>query len=135
MEKTITYNKHDVYKIISDYPLMLKIIREVGETEVEFRGTAQYGVEATLPKAQGVVGKALEMEVIRRNDRNKRLFDYLNKVKWINKNRNKLTDKRDIEILDYLLDGTSMLKVSKIIGVSPQWLDKLRNDIVDKLCE
>jgi DNA-binding NarL/FixJ family response regulator len=134
MGQTITYNKHQVYEIIADYNWMLKFIREAGEQEVEFQGTAQYGVEASLPRGQGLVSQALENEVMRRNDRLRRLFDYLNKVKFIKDNRKKLTDIREIEILDYLLDGKSVSAISRIIVMSRQQIDKIRSDIVDKLC-
>jgi DNA-binding NarL/FixJ family response regulator len=132
--QTITYNKHQIYEIIADYNWMLKFIREAGEQEVEFKGTAQYGVEASLPRGQGLVSQALENEVMRRNDRLRRLFDYLKKVNFIKDNRKKLTDIRETEILDYLLDGKSVSAISRIIGMSRQQIDKIRSDIVDKLC-
>jgi DNA-binding NarL/FixJ family response regulator len=133
--QTMTYNKHDVYEMIANYDFMMRILKEAREQDVDFKGTAQYGIEATLPSGKGLVSKALENEVMRRNDKQKRLFEYLNKVKFIRENRKKITDKREIEILDYLLDGYSISEIKRIIGLSRQQIDKIRSDIVDKLCD
>ncbi|OLS39119.1 hypothetical protein BTR25_13380 [Bacillus sp. MRMR6] len=135
MEQTVAYNKYDIYEMIDNYKDMINIIRHYEDNleGVDFKGVAQYGVEASLPSGKGLVSKALENEVVRRNERFKRISDYTNKVNYINTKRKKLTDHKEIEILDCLLDGLSLSAISRAMRLSRQQIDKIRSDIVDKL--
>jgi DNA-directed RNA polymerase specialized sigma subunit len=129
------YNKHQIYGILKDYHWM---VREIGRIDrqlstTDFAGVAQYGIEATMPTAQGVVGRALENEIIRRETKSKRLYDYIDKVNFMNENISKITDEREKVVLDCLLDGLSLTAVSKHLGFSRQLVTDIRDDIVNKL--
>jgi DNA-binding CsgD family transcriptional regulator len=123
--------------MIKDYQWMIGLIKEYQyELDVPaFKGVASYGIEASLPKGQGMVSKALELEVERLDGRYKRISDYINKVNYINDNRHKVTDEKEIEVLDCLLDGDSLAAIGRHMGISKRRMDKLRSDIVDRLCE
>jgi hypothetical protein len=137
LEQIIAYNKHQVYEIIKDYQWMIGLIKEYQyELDVPaFKGVASYGIESSLPKGQGLVSKALELEVERLDGRFKRISDYINKVNFINENRHKVTNEKEMEVLDCMLDGESLAAIGRHLGISKRRTDKLRSDIVDRLCE
>ncbi|MET3700143.1 hypothetical protein SAMN05877753_1202 [Bacillus oleivorans] len=129
------FNKHQIYGILKNYHWMVKEIQRIDHylSETDFRGAAQYGIEATLPKAQGVVGKALENEVIRRVNKSKRLQKYIEEVNFINERIPSITDEKEKVVLDCLLDGMSLTGISKHMGISRMQITTIRDDVVDKL--
>jgi helix-turn-helix protein len=135
--KTIAYNKFQVYEIIDDYHWIIQVIKQSeGELDnVTFNGVAQYGIEASLPSGKGLVSMALENEVVRRNEQYKRLYEYIDKVNFINVNRHKVTDEKEKVVLDCLLDGDSLAAVTRHMGMGRKRIDKMRSDIVDKLVD
>lgn len=116
---------------------MIELIKQFEEEldDVGFKGVAQYGLEAALPSGKGLVSMALENEIMRRNVRTKRIYEYINKVNFINTNRQKVKDKREIEVLDYLLDGESLAAIRRYMGIGARQVNKMRSDIVDLLVE
>lgn len=129
------FNKHQIYGILKNYFWMVKEIQRIDYelSKTDFTGTAQYGIEATLPKAQGIVGKALENEILRRSKKSERLMDYIEKVNYINEHMGNITDEKEKVILDCLLDGMSLTAISKHLGMSRKQVTEIRDDIVDKL--
>lgn len=110
-----------------------KINYELSKTD--FKGTSQYGIQATLPTGKGLVSKALESEVIRRNDKSERMIDFANKVVFINDRRDRITDEKEKIVLDCLLDGLSLTATSKHMGISRSMVTDIRDNIVDKLAK
>lgn len=135
MTTAITFSKHQIYGILRDYHWMVNEIKRIDKElqETDFKGTAQYGIEATMPRPQGIVGKALENEVIRRVEKSKRLNKYIEEVIFINQHIPNITNEKEKVILDCLLDGMSLTAVSKHLGVSRRLVTKIRDDIVEKL--
>lgn len=133
----MNYNKFQIYGILKDYNWMLREIQRIDREllKTDFHGTAQYGIEATLPHAVGIVGKALENEVIRRTEKSDRLIDYVNKVNFINDNHHKVTDEKEKVVLDCLLDGMDMSAIAHHLRISRKQTHKLRDDIVNRLAE
>lgn len=129
------YNKHQIYGILKDYSWMVKEIQRIDTylSETDFKGTAQYGIEATLPKAQGIVGKALENEVMRRLNKSKRLQRYINEVNFINERIPVVTDEKEKVVLDCILDGMSLAAISHHLGISRKQVHIIRDHIVDLL--
>lgn len=127
--------KFRIYGILKDYFWMLREIQRIDRElqKTDFAGTAQYGIEATLPHAVGIVGRALENEVIRRDNKSKRLHKYIEEVTFINQHMGAITDEKEKVVLDCLLDGLSLTAISKHLGVSRVQVTGIRNDIVDKL--
>lgn len=64
-------NKKEIENILKDYHWMINSIKELRKS-LQSAGeglTAQYGVEATLPKPQGITGDPIYRELIRREKR------------------------------------------------------------------
>lgn len=131
------YNKFEIYNILRNYFWMVREIKRIDEylEDTDFSGTAQYGIEATLPKAQGIVGKALENEIIRRAKKSKRLLEYIEKVNFINERTERIKDEKEKVVLDCLLDGLSLTAISKHLGISRQQVTDIRDNMVDRLAK
>ncbi|MFE8704123.1 helix-turn-helix domain-containing protein [Cytobacillus sp. FJAT-54145] len=137
MTVAIKLSKYQLYGLLKNYHWMVKEIQRIDHylTETDFQGTAQYGIEATMPKAQGVVGKALENEVTRRVEKSKRLQKYIEEVNLINERIPLVTDEKEKVVLDCLLDGLSLTAISKHLGISRQQVTDIREKIIDTLAK
>lgn len=135
--ETKKFSKHEIYVILKDYHWMLREIKMIDRelATTDFRGVSQYGIEATLPHAKGIVGKAIENEVIRRNKKSKRLLDYAEKINFIHANAYKVTDEKEKVVLDRLLDGMSIAGIAHHMRISRQHAHDLRDKVVKRLAE
>jgi DNA-binding NarL/FixJ family response regulator len=133
----MNFNKFQIYGILKDYSWMLREIQRIDREllRTDFRGTAQYGIEATLPHAVGIVGKALENEVIRRSKKSDRLIEYINKVNFINENMDKVKDEKEKVVLDCLMDGMDISAIAHHLRISRKQVHLLRDNIVNHLAE
>jgi DNA-binding NarL/FixJ family response regulator len=133
----MTYNKFQLYGILKDYHWMIKEIKQIDYelSKTEFQGVAQYGIEATLPHAVGIVGRAIENEVIRRSKKSERMIDYAKKVNFIHERIHKITDEKEKVVLDSLLDGYSLTAISKHLRMSRQNVTDIRDKIVENLAK
>jgi DNA-binding NarL/FixJ family response regulator len=133
----MTYNKFQIYGILKDYYWMIREIQKIDRDlqKTDFSGVAQYGIEATLPHAVGIVGRAIENEVIRRSKKSERMLEYAKKVNFINERIGYITDEREKVILDCLMDGLSLTAISKHLGMSRQLVTDLRDKLVENLAK
>lgn len=133
----VKYNKFQIYEVLKNYHWMVKEINRIDQylNETDFNGCAQYGIEATMPKASGTVGRALENEVARRMKKAKRLNEYIDKVNFVNERIDRIKNEKEKVVLDCLLDGLSLTAVSKHLGISRQQVTDLRDNLVNRLAE
>jgi DNA-binding NarL/FixJ family response regulator len=124
-----------LYDILKNYHWMIKEIQRLSDIleDTEFNGTAQYGLEATLPKAKGNINQAIVSEVTRRTEKSERLQDYVCYVSFINENKHKIKNERERVVLDCLLDGMSLTAISRHLNMSRQHITDLRERIMDIL--
>jgi len=101
----------------------------------DFKGVAQYGIQATLPNGKGVVGKALENEVVRRSEKSKRIYEYIDQVNFINENRRHITDEKEKVVLDCLLDGFSISAIARHLRTGRKQVGNIVDSIVDQLAK
>jgi DNA-directed RNA polymerase specialized sigma subunit len=101
--------------------------------KTESKLTQQWGVSASLPTGKGIVSKALENEIVRRNEKSERLIEYIDKVNFLNENRHKVTDEREKVVLDCILDGMSLAAIGKHLGTYRNQVSKIQDSIVDKI--
>jgi hypothetical protein len=137
MSATKTYNCHQIYGILKNYFWMMKEIKRLDAelNLVEFNGTAQYGITATLPHAVGIVGRALENEVVRRSKKSERMLDYAHKVNFINERLGKVTDEKEKVVLDCMLDGMNLVAIAHHLKISRKQVHILRDTIVNRLAD
>jgi DNA-binding NarL/FixJ family response regulator len=133
----MTYNKFQIYGILKDYFWMIREIQKIDRElqKTDFAGVAQYGIEATLPHAVGIVGRALENEVVRRSKKSERMLDYAKKVNFINERLGKVTDEKEKVVLDCMLDGMNLVAIAHHLHISRKQVHILRDDIVKRLAD
>ncbi|WP_107951556.1 hypothetical protein [Lysinibacillus parviboronicapiens] len=93
--------------MITDYHWMVNAIKEMRAEMVVGAKTAQYGIEATLPKAVGGVGYPIMQEAIRRSKNNKRVGEYEKKLLEVQMLLDRVTGDRELQVLNWMLDGKS----------------------------
>jgi DNA-directed RNA polymerase specialized sigma24 family protein len=137
MMTTTKLNNYQIYDILKSYHWKIREIKRIDEhlEETDFKGVAQYGIEATLPTGKGVVGRALENEIIRRDKKSKRLMNYIEEVNFINDHLDKIKDEKEKVVLDCMLDGMSITAISKHMGISRRHVHKLQDKLVETLGE
>ena len=133
--EVITFNKHQIYGILKDYHWKLREIIQLEKDlqKTDFSGVAQYGIEATLPNGKGIVGKAIENEIIRRSNKSERIVDYAKEVNFINENMHKVKDEKQKVVLDCMLDGFSISAIAHHMQTNRKFIHKMIDDIVDCL--
>jgi DNA-binding NarL/FixJ family response regulator len=132
-----TYNRHQIYGILKDYCWKLREVQRIDKElqKTDFTGTAQYGIEATLPHAVGLVGKAIENEIVRREKKSERVIDYIDEINFINDRMNRIVDEKEKVVLDCLLDGLSIAAVASHLRTSRKQVNLLRDNIVKLLAD
>ncbi|TQR27183.1 hypothetical protein C7Y47_23475 [Lysinibacillus sphaericus] len=117
-ERALVITPGALDSMITDYHWMVNAIKEMRAEMVVGAKTAQYGIEATLPKAVGGVGDPIMQEVIRRSNNIKRVVEYEKKLLEVQKLLDKITDDRDVQVLNWMLDGKSKRWIGKKMGLS-----------------
>nr|WP_221452352.1 LuxR C-terminal-related transcriptional regulator [Bacillus benzoevorans] len=110
----------------------IKISRETLH-EPNSRLTAQYGIEASLPKAQGTTSDPVLSEVVRRNKYWTSVKKYEKKVMEIQSRIHVITDEREYEVLNWILDGKGYRWIARHMGLSETHIRRIKDSIVDKL--
>lgn len=134
---TNDHYKKEIEQILKDYHWMInsiKILRDSMKDAGEGL-TAQYGVEASLPKPKGVTGDPIYREYLRREKRWKKIEQYERKVKMIQDRIHVIQDEREFEVLHWLLDGKSYRWIAMHMGLSKTNIQRIRDSIVDQLSE
>lgn len=126
-------NKKEIANLLRDYYWMTnEIARQRGLlVNAGENITAQYGIEMVMPKGSGT-GDPIYIEVQRRVKKTKRVERLENKVKFIQDRIHLIDNEREKTVLDCLLDGMSMIKISRHMGLSERNIYTLRDNIVDK---
>ncbi|ERI08948.1 LuxR C-terminal-related transcriptional regulator [Aneurinibacillus aneurinilyticus] len=118
--------------------LQEKIQAGINTTNGLAAGTAQYGIEATLPKAKGgnsdPVFRAARNNLKAWERLNGRLKRFENKVKRVDAfaEKNNLSEKEQI-VLEGIMDGQKMKDIAKEVGVSRTRAQELKLEVVKNL--
>jgi DNA-directed RNA polymerase specialized sigma subunit len=128
-------NKKQIAALLRDYFWMVnEIARQRGMLEDAGENlTAQYGIEASMPKAQGGNSDPVYIEVQRRVKKTTRIEKLEKKVSFLQGRIHLIDNEREKTVLDCLLDGMSMIKISRHMGLSERHVYILRDKIVDQM--
>jgi hypothetical protein len=105
-----------------------RYLRDAGEGMV-----AQYGIEAAMPKAQGVNGDKTHAEVARRERKWKRLLTLQETIERIHQAAETIKDEQERLVLEALLDGEKNSMIAKEIGVSRQRYYEIKRSVIIKM--
>ncbi|QSF50940.1 hypothetical protein CPA43_03600 [Staphylococcus warneri] len=95
------YTRDEVRNMIDNYKWMRNII-EAQVYDADSTSTAQYGIEAVMPKAKGGTGDKVLVKVLDRNKEYRRNVKLLNKIQFIDKYEEYITDEKNYHILQML---------------------------------
>ncbi|MRG86990.1 helix-turn-helix transcriptional regulator [Salinibacillus xinjiangensis] len=127
-------NKKQIESILKDYHWMMnsiKLLRESMEDAGE-NITTKYGIESSMPKAQGRNSDPVFQEYKRREKRWAIVEKYEKKVKIIQERIHLIQDERELEVLHWLLEGKSYRWIALHMGLSHSHIKRLRDSIVDQ---
>lgn len=129
--------RKEIENILKDYHWMLNSIKIMRKSldDVSEGLTSQYGLEASMPKAQGVSGDPVFREYIRREKRFKRIHEYEQKIKAIQNRMYLIENEREIEVLHWLLEGKSYRWIARHMGLSFSHIRRIRGRIIDKMSD
>lgn len=110
------YTPSEVRQIISDYKWMKNII-DSQVYECDSTSIGQYGIESSMPKAQGTTGDKVLVRVLR-NDRDYRKTQSLiDKINFIDKNEEYIKNEKNYHILQLLKQGEKHNRIMVIMNV------------------
>ncbi len=130
-------NKIDIENTLKDYHWMInsiKIMRQSLESAGEGL-TAQYGIESSMPKAQGQTSDPVHREVVRRGRHWKKVKGYEEKIKVIQERVHLITNERETEVLHWILEGKSYRWIATHMGLSHSHIRRIKESIVGQLSQ
>ncbi|MFT8928510.1 MAG: helix-turn-helix domain-containing protein [Sporolactobacillus sp.] len=130
-------NKKDIAKILRDY---FWIINEIARqrkmmSEVSANMTGQYGIESSLPHGKNGRSDPVANEVERRDKKFKWIAKLEEKALYVQKGATLITDEREKAVLECMLDGMSIIAISRHMGLSRRHVQRIRDDIADKMSQ
>ncbi|MGE7841390.1 LuxR C-terminal-related transcriptional regulator [Lysinibacillus sp. NPDC093712] len=132
-ERALVLTPDVLDSMITDYHWMVNAIKEMRAEMVIGAKTAQYGIEASLPKAAGGIGDPIMQEAIRRSKNNKRVADYEKKILAVQKLLEKVTGEREVQVLNWMLDGKSKRWIAKKMELSHTHIQNIKENILIKM--
>lgn len=126
-------NKHLLEQWVKDYHWMVNTVKELRNGLIVGAKTAQYGIEATLPKAAGGTSDPIMSEVARRSKHVKRIKEYEDKISAVQERIDKVHTPREIEVLFWLLEGSSMRWIGQHMALSATSIGRIKDNIVSQM--
>lgn len=123
------YTPSEVRQIITDYNWMKNII-DSKVYENDSTSIGQYGIESSMPKAQGTTGDKVLVRVLRNDKEYRKHQELIDKMAVIDDNEELITNNKDYHILQLLKQGEKHKRIMTIMKVGrDNFYDRLR-DIV-----
>ncbi len=134
MGKGQTINEFILDQWIKDYRWMINTVEEL-QNELPIKGakTAQYGIEAALPKASGGTSDVVFSEVNRRKNHLRKINEYIYKISEVQKRVEKVKESREVEVLFWLLEGKSLRWIGKHMALSHVTISNIKDSILENM--
>lgn len=127
-------DKKEIEKILKDYHWMINEIKRQREL-MKITGGNLVAHLDDMPKAKGFTSDPVAREVIRRDEASKWVQKLEEKVLFVQKRMKYITNERERAVLECLLDGLSILAISKHMGLSERHVRRLKDSVVSKMSE
>ncbi|MHC3758874.1 hypothetical protein ACYDLZ_06485 [Staphylococcus succinus] len=128
------YTHDEIRNMIDDYKSMCNLLEEF-LPEVDSNSIAQYGIESTLPKPQGVNNSKVESSVLVRDKVTKRQQKLIDKIKFVNCMQEQLEDDNDYFFLELWKTDKKRKDVLSILKITKNDYTDMRKNIVEQLYE
>lgn len=119
------YTPTEVKQLITDYHWMRRLI-DHQVYEYDSTSTSQYGIESSMPKAQGAVGDKVLVRVIRNDKDRRKTQELIDKVAFIDEHEHQINNDKNYHILQLLKQGESKNRIMVLMQISK---DNLYNRI------
>lgn len=96
-------------------------------------GTAQYGIESTMPRGQGGTSDKTGMSVQRRMKKEETVQRLRRKIELVDRALKKLTGERDRELVMMLLEDRTTAEIAQSLQCSMRQVQVRRNELIEKL--
>lgn len=120
----MTYNITEILEIMKDYHIYIANLQEATKYYASV-GVAQYGIEASMPKAQGHTSDVVATEALRDIDELPVFAQMRTDVKYINDRLDRVEGKLCKEILGLRLEGMSIRDIGLVVGKSKTHVHRL----------
>lgn len=125
----------EIEEILRNYHWMINSIKIAREQISVQTPIAKYGVEATLPKPKGTTSDPVYGETLRRSRYWKRIEKYEQKTKAIQERLHLITDAREVEVLNWILEGKGYSWIAKHMGLSEKHIRRIKDSICEKMAQ
>ena len=124
------YTKEDIRYMIDNFRSNCNTLAMI-LPDVDSNSIAQYGIEATLPKPQGVNGSKVESVVLAREKAHRHVKSKMDKIAFINDCQDKL-DEDDFIFLE-VMKGYKRHEILPEAEMNKNTYGDRRKEIIDKL--
>ncbi|TDM48225.1 hypothetical protein ETI08_03545 [Macrococcoides goetzii] len=111
------YTPTEIEQIIKDYHWMTNII-ETNVFNYDTSLTAQYGVESSMPKAQGQTSDKVFMRVLKNDKQGQKYKKLVEKVQFVDEHEDIIENEKDFYILQLLKRGKNFKQVAVFMECS-----------------
>ena len=110
------YTREEVKEMIYNYKWMNNIITSQ-IYDVDSTSVAQYGIESVMPKAKGQAGDKVFSKVMNRNKAWRRNLKLIEKIEFIDKYEEYITNEMNFHILQMIKLGTKLKTVMDLMEI------------------
>ena len=110
------YTREEVKAMIYNYKWMTNIITSQ-IYDVDSTSVAQYGIESVMPKAKGQAGDKVFLKVMNRNKAWRRNLKLIEKIEFIDKYEEYITNEMNFHILQMIKLGTKLKTVMDLMEI------------------
>ncbi|WP_240740744.1 hypothetical protein [Macrococcoides bohemicum] len=131
LNKNVMYTPNEIKHIIISYAWKKNLIDEnIYAGDYDSTSVSQYGIESTMPQAQGETGDKVLVRVLRNDKQNRRLLKLIDEVAFIDEYEECVVNEKNYHILQLLKQGHTKRKVKELMKIGNDTLDKRIKDIV-----
>ena len=128
------YSKNEIRKIINDYHWLIRLI-DSKVYEYDSNSIGQYGIESSMPKAQGGTSDKVLVRVLRNEKDRKKTENMIDRINVIDKHEDLIENEKTYHILQLMKQGESNRRIKILLKIGHTNLTKRIEDIVNILYE
>lgn len=125
------YSQKDIKEMLHDYSWMLNAV-ESKILSSDSTGTAQYGIEASMPKGHGVTSDKVSEIALRAIISDGFTMKCAEKIQFIDSNEHHITKAKDVYILKLLKRGYSYTKIGLLVQLHKSQVSN-RVDVISSI--
>ncbi|WP_054634826.1 sigma-70 family RNA polymerase sigma factor [Thalassobacillus sp. C254] len=132
--------REEIDEVIKDYQWMIHEIERLQKILYSSKSApaslvSQYGLEASMPKAQGTNYHAEEYQEMIDARRMKRLERMKGKVEAIDKDASALPSEKQQAVMDLLMIGFTYRGIGKALGMTISTVSRIKEEILEHLVQ